>query len=277
VASEQAPDGTPPNDDDPLIAQRGSNNPYLQTARIILDRLAWDLRLQSWVSRSRLRAWRDRYRGGSAVILCNGPSLMKSDLGLLDGLFTVALNKINLLFDRSKFRPSCVVAVNQFVIAQNADFYRTTDLPLFLSSKGMRHVGARDNVIYLHSSPMRRFARDCSVSIYESHTVTFVALQLAFHMGFQRVALIGCDHTYSVKGPENKTVSARGKDPDHFDPNYFADGMKWHLPDLFESEVGYDMAHRMYRAHGRQLVNATEGGQLEIFARMSLADFVAQD
>ena len=121
---------------------------------------------------------------------------------------------------------------------------------------------------------LKQFARDCSISIYQGHTVTFVAMQLAFHMGFKDVALIGCDHNFETKGPPNKIVVSEGKDENHFDPNYFSGGMKWHLPDLFESEVSYTLARDVFQAYGRNIYNATEGGNLEIFQRIHLKEFL---
>lgn len=118
------------------------------------------------------------------------------------------------------------------------------------------------------------FSRDCSMNVYQGGTVTYVALQLAFHMGFSRVALVGCDHSFATKGPSNKTIVATGADQSHFDPNYFADGTKWQLPDLFASEVSYNMAKAMYEEYGRSLVNCTEGGKLDIFDRQGLVDFL---
>ena len=118
------------------------------------------------------------------------------------------------------------------------------------------------------------FSRDCSMNVYQGGTVTYVALQLAFHMGFSRGALVGCDHNFATKGPSNKTVVATGPDQSHFDPNYFADGIKWQLPDLFESEVSYKMARAMYEEYGRSLVNCTENGNLDIFERQNLVKFL---
>ena len=112
------------------------------------------------------------------------------------------------------------------------------------------------------------------MSIFQGHTVTYVAMQLAYHLGFERVALVGCDHSFASKGPANKEVKAGDQDPDHFDPNYFSGDMRWQLPDLFESEVAYQMAGDYFRLSGRQLVNATDGGKLEIFPRMSLDEFL---
>lgn len=263
--------------DDPLVQTRPTINPYLESFKLAQNRLLWDLRPEAWRSRRKLRCWKDRFADKKAVIVCNGPSLLKSDLSLLEGTFSFGLNKINLLFEKSPFRPSCVVAVNPFVIQQNADFFNETRLPLFLSAWALRHgyVRPRSNIAFLHSSK-GTFARDCSVSIFEGYTVTYVAIQLAFHMGFSDVALIGADHNFAAKGPANKTVESGATDESHFDPRYFAGGVKWQLPDLFESEVSHTRAKKTFEAFGRRIVNATEGGSLEVFEREGLAEFIGR-
>jgi hypothetical protein len=262
------------SDINPLLTQRPTINPYRYAAFEIWNRLKWDLNPESWRSRKKLKACKDKYAGEKAVIVCNGPSLLKSDLSLLDGVFTFGLNKINLLFDKSSFRPSCIVAVNPFVIEQNADFYNQTDIPLYLSSWGAKLIKSRDNITFLHSSTQSKFAQDCSFSISYGYTVTFVAMQLAFHLGFKNVALIGCDHNFATKGKPNKTIVSGKKDDNHFDPNYFAGGVKWQLPDLLNSEINYTLARDVYEAQGRNFFNSTDGGLLEIFSRISLKDFI---
>ena len=94
-------------------------------------------------------------------------------------------------------------------------------------------------------------------------------------MGFRNVALVGADHTFATKGAANKTVVSGARDESHFDPNYFAGGVQWHLPDLFQSEVSYTMARDMYAAFGGRVVNATEGGRLEVFDRLGIDEFLA--
>lgn len=261
-------------DQDPLLSSRATINPYRSAAGLVLGRLGWDLNPESWRSRARLQALKDTRSGERAVILCNGPSLNRVDFDLLKGVFCFGLNKINLMFDRSDFRPDAVVAVNPFVIEQNADFFNSTDLPLFISSVGLGQVRPRRNVAFLQSANVPRFARDVSISCYEGYTVTYVALQLAFHMGFREVALVGADHTFASKGPANKTVTAGAVDESHFDPRYFSGGVQWQLPDLFQSEVAYTMARDAYAAFGGRVVNATDGGKLEVFDRMALQAFV---
>ncbi|MFN0253196.1 MAG: 6-hydroxymethylpterin diphosphokinase MptE-like protein [Kofleriaceae bacterium] len=252
-------------------------NPFRSALGEVVKRLAWDARPESWRSRRLLRGWRDRHRGESAVILCNGPSLAKVDLSQLANVFTFGLNKIDLLFERSAFRPSCIVAVNKLVLEQNASFFSSTNIPLFLDHEGLAFVQPRSNVAFLHSTAVRgrAFAEDCSISVPQGGTVTFVALQLAFHMGFTRVAIVGCDHSYAQTGKPNAVVTSGETDPSHFDPRYFAGGQKWQLPDLLQSELSYRTSLDAYEAAGRMLVNATAGGKLELLPRMPLADFLA--
>jgi len=260
--------------DNPLLLQRATINPYLAAANLIFHRLRWDLDPQSFKSRSRLRALRNAHEGEKAVILCNGPSLNKVDFDSLEGTFCFGLNKINLLFERGAFRPDCIVSVDMVVVEQNAAFYNDTGLPLFITAHGRNLVKPRKNVTFVHPAGIHKFARDVTFSVFEGHTVTFVALQLAFHMGFGEVALVGADHNFAVKGPANSMTIATGRDESHFDPNYFSGGVVQTLPNLAGSEAAYAMARDAYAAHGRRIVNATEGGKLEIFERMPLDRFL---
>lgn len=250
-------------------------NPYLTAAEIVYQRIKWDINLESWRSRRRLKQLKNQYTGQKAVIVCNGPSLLKSDLSLLKDVFTFGLNKINLLFHKSDFRPSCIVSVNQYVIDQNSTFYNQTSIPLFLNHEGFTWVHPKKNVIFLHYSPrIPKFAPDCSMSIFPGATVTFVAMQLAYHMGFHKVALIGCDHDFTTKGTPNQVVISGKTDSNHFDTSYFSGGAKWQLPDLLQSELYYRLANEFYQKTGRKIVNATIGGKLEVFSRVTLEDFL---
>jgi hypothetical protein len=263
---------------DPILASRPTCNPYRHAADELIRRLRWDLRPVAWRSRARLRQSRDRFAGQRCVILCNGPSLLHTDFDLLTRhqVFCFGLNKINLLFETSAFRPNCVVAVNPLVIEQNREFYNTTELPLLLDAVGIPHVRFRRNVAFLHTSMQSKFARDCSISVQQGFTVTYVALQLAYHYGFRRVALVGCDHSFAASGPPNSAVRSEGQDQSHFDPRYFSGGQLWHLPDLAGSEYFYSLAGRTFAAFGGEVVNATAGGKLEIFRRQSLASFLSE-
>jgi hypothetical protein len=104
--------------------------------------------------------------------------------------------------------------------------------------------------------------------VWEGATVTNVALQLAFYMGFAQVILIGIDHNFANKGKANQTVVSEGDDPNHFSPSYFGKGFRWQLPDLDTSEIGYSLARNAYRKAGREVLDATVNGKLMIFPKV---------
>lgn len=241
---------------------------------MFLDRLLWDIKPISWKSRRLLKKLKNSKKGAKAVILCNGPSLLKTDFQALKQVDTFGLNKINLLFDKTDFRPSYIVAINPLVLEQNAAYYNETRIPLFLDSKSSSFITGTPDTAFLHTWHHARFAQDCSNSVAQGNTVTYVALQLAFHMGYTDVALVGCDHYFKTEGPANMEVVSGSKDENHFDPNYFVGGAKWQLPDLPASDFYYSLAQQYYTAHGRRIVNATEGGHLEIFPRVALHEWI---
>lgn len=249
-------------------------DPYRIALVEIVRRVLWDLNPESWRSRAKLKRLRNSRAGEKAVILCNGPSLNRLDFSLLEGVYCFGLNKVNLLFSRHAFRPSCIVATNPLVIAQQSDFFRSTDIPLFLHNLGIRNIKPAPHCVFIPATVTNfKFARDCSMSVYLGPTVTFTAMQLAFHMGFTSVALVGCDHYYETKGPAHKEVVCGQHDPNHFDPSYFAN-QPWNLPDLADSEICYRLALGAFNNAGRELVNASDGGDLEILPRIPLHRFL---
>jgi len=261
---------------DPILKKLATVNPYLLGADMIRRRLLWDLNPKSWRSRRHLKSIQNTRVGAKTIIICNGPSLLKTDFQSLKEVDTFGLNKINLLFDKTDFRPSRIVAVNDLPLQQNADFFNDTTIPLLLDSSATDYIRSRPNVTFLHSWHGARFAKDCSISIPQGNTVTYVALELAFHMGYSDVALVGCDHYFKSQGPANMRVESGAKDESHFDPNYFAGGAKWDLPDLPASDFYYAMAQRYYAAYGRRIINATVGGHLDIFPRMHLNQWLEE-
>lgn len=240
--------------------------------------LTWSVTRDRAVSKANLSGFKNKYLGRKAVILCNGPSLMKSDLYLLGNIYTIGLNKINLLFDHSSFRPSLIVAVNPFVISQNLSFFQETTIPVILDQKAAREVGIHaDNTrsLVFSSGGHPGFSCDARYAVNQGVTVTYVALQIAYFLGFKQVTLIGCDHNFITKGLEHKIVVSGEADPNHFDPRYFSGGVSWQLPSIAESEENYMKAKRYYSYDQRMIYNSTVGGRLEIYPRISLEEFLA--
>ena len=88
--------------------------------------------------------------------------------------------------------------------------------------------------------------------LWEGWSVTYVALQLAYFMGFKTILLVGVDHRYTC-GMDN-----------HFHPDYET-GSVWVEHDMTKALPAYEMAEEIYRKEGRKIVNLTPGSDLHTF------------
>lgn len=221
----------------------------------------------------RLAALKDIHKGQRAFIIGNGPSLRQTDLTKLKNEFTFGMNRIYLLFSELGFSTTYFCSINDLVIEQFSADILALPMPKFLAWRSHCHFSPQLPISQLptfiystYTGP--RFSPDVRGRVWEGATVTNMALQLAFHMGFEKVILIGVDHNFTSKGDANKTVVSQGDDPNHFAPNYFAKGFKWQLPDLDTSEIGYTLARDAYQKAGREVLDATVGGKLTIFPKV---------
>ena len=231
--------------------------------------------LHPWRGESirRLAALKDIHRGKRAFVIANGPSLKQTDMSRLKNEFTFGMNRIYLMFPELGFSTTYLTVVNDLVIEQTASDLASLSLPKFLAWRSRRHFPSNLPMpqvpTFLYTSYTGpHFSSDVRGRVWEGATVTNVTLQLAFHMGFQQVILIGVDHNYTATGKPNTTVVSQGDDPNHFSPSYFGKGFRWQLPDLETSEVGYAMVRESYRKAGREVLDATIGGKLTIFPKV---------
>ena len=254
-------------------------------------RTAWYglYRLSQWPE-ARFHPWRRQsirylaslknvHKGKRCFIIGNGPSLKQTDLTRLKGEFTFGMNRFYLAFPELGFPTSFYVSVNDLVIEQCIEDIYNIPSPKFLSWRSRKALQTiypskkalptDPPLVFLHTTYTGpKFAPDARARLWEGATVTYVALQLAFHMGFQQVILIGVDHSFTTKGKPNTTVVSRGDDLDHFDARYFGKGFRWQIPDLETSERAYRMARMAFEGAGRQVIDATVGGKLTVFPKV---------
>jgi len=227
-------------------------------------------------SLTRLAALKDTHRGERCFILGNGPSLRRTDVSKLRNEFTFGMNRIYLAFEDWGFETSFLVSVNDLVIEQCVEDFLALQIPRFFSWRSHRFFPPSPKETlptFLYTTyDMPTFARDARFRLWEGATVTYVCLQLAYHMGFSEVILIGVDHHFESKGKANETVVSKGDDPNHFDPRYFGKGFRWQLPDLETSEIAYRMAKEAYTRAGRRVLDATIGGKLTVFEKIAYDD-----
>ena len=217
-----------------------------------------------------LEKYRDIHKGERCFIVGNGPSLRNTDLSQIKNEYTFGLNRIFLAFSEIGFPTSFLVSVNDLMAQQSAEEMKQLNLPKFLTWRVHKWFQDDPNVIFLDTdyTGEENFNGNAAGRLFEGFTVTYVAMQLAFFMGFQQVILIGVDHNFIQQGPPNQTTVSSGNDPNHFIPNYFGKGFKWQYADLEGNERAYRMAHAAYNQAGRSIVDATVGGKLTVFPKV---------
>jgi hypothetical protein len=217
-----------------------------------------------------LSSLRDQRRGKRCFILGNGPSLRQTDLTRLRGEFTFGLNRIYLLFPELGFPTTYLVTINRLVIDQCAAELAAVPALKFFPWTSRRQFSSVAETVFIRTSCAQpHFSSDANQPIWSGATVTFVAMQLAYHMGFREVILLGVDHSFATQGEPHTAVVSEGDDPNHFAPNYFGKGFKWQLPDLQTSEIAYRMARQAFESDGRRIIDATIGGKLTVFQRVA--------
>jgi hypothetical protein len=221
----------------------------------------------------RLGELKDIHKGKRAFIIGNGPSLRKTDLSKLKNEITFGMNRVYIAFPEWGFATTYLCITNDLVVEQFVDDINMLTIPKFIAWRSHRHFSPQSPVAKLptfiytsYTGP--RFTPDVRRRVWEGATVTNLALQIAYHMGVEKAIMIGVDHNFASKGDANKAVVSEGDDQNHFLPNYFGKGVKWQLPDLDTSEIGYTFAREAYRKAGREVVDATVGGKLTIFPKV---------
>jgi tetratricopeptide (TPR) repeat protein len=212
---------------------------------------------------------KNKFKGGRCFIIGNGPSLNRTDMKLLKNEYTIGLNRIYLNYENMGFEPTFYCVVNPCVIEQFAQDIDAVQSIKFIRRESNKIVKNRWNAFFMESYGAHDFNTNLeNLHWCEGWTVTYCAMQVAFYLGFHTVILIGVDHNFPDSGDPNKLVTAGGSDQNHFHPDYFGKGIKWHYPDLERSEKSYSVARAVYEKNGRRILDATAGGKLTIFPKV---------
>ena len=221
-------------------------------------------------SQGKIRKFHNKHKGQRCVIIGNGSSLNQMDLSFLKHEICFGLNKIYLGFERFNFVPNYYVAVNELVIKQSVEAINKITCPKFISNRGIPYFKTyKDDLIFMKTYPYSgdMFSKSPDLAVNEGCTVTYVAMQLAYYMGFNELILIGVDHHFKTQGKPHQEIVSEENDPNHFDPNYFGKGISWNLPDLPNSEKHYKIAKTVFEESGRRIIDATLNGYCQIFTK----------
>ena len=221
----------------------------------------------------KLHSFKNKHLGERCFIIGNGPSLNHTDLSRLRNEYTFGLNRIYLLFPKLGFTTSYYVSVNHLVLTQFVEEI-AEQIPVAKFTSWENFIITKDipDTFYFYRHNSAGFHKDITKGLWGGATVTYVTMQIAYYMGFKKVILIGVDHSFATQGKAHAKVTTQDSDPNHFDPSYFGKGITWQLPDLRTSELAYQLARNSYEEAGREIVDATIGGKLQVFKKINYDD-----
>lgn len=237
--------------------------------------------------RDRLASLHNTHFGERAFILGNGPSLVRCDLSHLEGEFTFGVNKIHLLFDEISWRPTYYTLLDwKMGEAMRPSMDELSASTKFLPERFRGVLPVDDRTYWYSEREVGEYADDqfepnADRGVPSRATVLVTAIQLAFHLGFRDLIIIGADFSYVVpqsveqSGPDvfNSGVrlhltSTADDDPNHFSPSYFGQGSRWHDPNVTDMHRMMTIMRKGVERYGGTIRNATIGGDLEALERV---------
>lgn len=224
--------------------------------------------------------YKNAYKGKRVFIIGNGPSLNELDLTKLKDEVTIGFNSIFLAEKDMGFAPTHYVVEDLFVAEDRADrinAYVGPEQKWFGNylrhclKKDMKTVWLNVRMRYDNYPSFPYFSPNAARQVWTGGTVSFIGMQLAYYFGAKEVYLIGFDHSYDIPDDadvEGLAITSNSDDPNHFHPDYFGKGFRWHDPLLERMEQAYAKTRTYYEQNGRSIKNATAGGKLEVFERV---------
>lgn len=224
-----------------------------------------------------LKSIKNSHKGERCFVLGNGPSLRASDLDKLVNDVSFASNRIYKIFPETKWRPTFFGMIDEGVMASQGVINGVNRIKcekkfFFEESYYIAKYITGDNC-FLHSIYDRKnlndphFSDDLSKRVYSIATVTYMHLQIAAYMGFDKIYLLGVDNSYGMERDKNGNVIVKEGVKSYFNSQDVVENAV--IGDTWEAVIAFDYAEKYSKEHGFRIFNATRGGALESFERVN--------
>lgn len=243
------------------------------------------------VNAKRLATFKNIHQGERCFLIGNGPSLSVQDLESIKNEITFSCNMIYKIFDRTEWRPTYHCITDQvFTKTVINEIKEEIQVPLFTNQNvynGLKNPP--DNMISVYTigkDPYYVHGNLFSYYVSSRATVMTFMIELAIYMGFKEIYLIGvdCSNGFVGKGShfieeyENKDMMAI----EHARARRLVKGKHMTLEELGKYRTdramyAYSVLRKYSDAHGVHIMNATRGGYLEEFERVSLDDILSKE
>jgi uncharacterized Rossmann fold enzyme len=231
-----------------------------------------------------LKSNKNLHYGKRCFIVATGPSLNLLDLSKLKNEFTIGVNGIYKIAHEIDLK--YFIYVSDWYYKYHIEGLRSFDckrrfIPIELkddlnSTTPTSYINI-NRPIYTSSNGFKNkvphgFSKSPEQYFEAGGTVIFLALQLAYHLGFHEVILLGLDHSYSNDNSKFKKHSGdfydtSNGDDAHFIKDYNPPNIKYHL-DLEAMENAYNIAKNEFNKKGIKIYNASANSKLTIFEKV---------
>lgn len=215
------------------------------------------------ISRSQLKSgavWDNSHKDETAIIIGNGNSLKSVPKELLNKYPSFGANLIHML----EFQPTYFSCVGDKYLLEHAGVIHDTaarakiafisSLHLDKNIPELQRLYSLDNVELINRDTIT-FPGEYW---FTGGTVTYVALKIAYFMGFETILVVGCDH-------DKEYAHFYGNHLNVPPPQQNWEGMTYH----------YFVAGEVYREAGRRIVNLSNPSRLdEFFERGEIGDWL---
>jgi hypothetical protein len=186
-----------------------------------------------------IRQFKDKYKEERVFIIGNGPSLIQTPLEHLNDEYTIAMNKINHIYDKTPWRPSFYYFANSPGHSFSTQISKNCSLgiPCFINSEHENIIQQYENAIGFDSFDLLKtdildsmskeeirnmpldqmlefWSDNIEYHLYHYHTM-YGACQLAVYLGFNEIYFIGCDLGQEYQNPH--IIYDSGLDPERYD------------------------------------------------------------
>jgi hypothetical protein len=259
-----------------------------------LDEIRGQYGRAALLNRLRLRRLHNIYLGRRCFVIANGPSLAQTNLSCLASEITIGSNGLFLLCEKMGYLPTFYTVQDQLVAEGFAEQLNRINGTTKLFPRELAYCLRPDrDTVYFDLRPdsyqryldkhanenfRPKFSEHLDKCAYDGCTVTYLNLQLAYYLGCRQIYLVGLDHEYqlppNVDARKDMVIVSPSDDVSHFHPQYFGRGFRYTTPRVDQMEKAYVVARDFAARKGIEIINATQGGKLEVFPRARLENVI---
>lgn len=250
---------------------------------------------KEWKQRLESLHLKDKYKGKRCFVIGNGPSLRVEDLEMLKGEITFGANRIFKIFPETDWRPTYYICIDYLMYGLDHKEINQIDakarfVPIERSLAGgtiydeIIYYNRVVNCVSINQGEIVRgkefeFSHNIEEVVYGGQTVLYDALEFAAYMGFSEIYLYGVDNNYRKEVLEDGTIIEHAEvKENHFSKEY-DEGLENAIAVVamrYASDLAFQRAKEECMKKGIVIKNATRGGKLEVFERVSFDELFAR-